>query len=49
VLEKLFHDSLLSMARGDGKEHGNYAESTTLMILVDVVPTMLIGIVRVSA
>ena len=49
MLEKLFHDALLAMASGDGKEHGNYAESTTLMILVDVVPTMLIGIVRVSA
>jgi len=37
------------MARCDGKEHGNYAESTILILLVDVVTTILVGIVRESA
>src|SRR5712691_6091224 len=32
------------MARGDGKEHGNYAESTILILLVNVVTTILVGI-----
>jgi len=49
VLEKLFQSSLLSMARCDGKEHGNYAASTTFILLVDVVTTILVGIVRESA
>jgi hypothetical protein len=40
---------MASWARCDGKEHGNDAESTTLMLLLDVLPTMLLGIVRESA
>ena len=44
MLEKLFHDALLSMARCYGKEHGNSAESTTLILLLDVGPTILVGI-----
>jgi hypothetical protein len=49
VLEKLFHASLLSMARCDGKEHGNDAESTTLILLRNMESTVFIGIVRDSA
>ena len=33
------------MARCYGKEHGNYAESTILILLVNVVTTILVGIV----
>jgi len=40
---------MASWARGAGKEHGNDAESTTLLLLLDVVPMILLGIVRESA